>query len=238
MQGLPKGVLESLKKVTPPNGMLSFERFCAGLKICLLHIRVENDAKKHDSQPNRPPSAPTLATEEQTKATWNSPNTAAIRPNNVISQQRTLSMPQLLPGRKEGNTQFESVDPRNGPDPKLPKVYGPPKPRPNPIMDVRTLNTDRNFDKSEIRTVLQNWQMALLMGDDKCQDKRQIPNKYRTDCTTLLRPVRHLGDGKVIELQNNQVDLQAKKSLGRRREPRRHTLQNGIDYNMVKYVPF
>lgn len=26
-----------------------------------------------------------------------------------------------------------------------------------------------------------------------------------------------------------------KKITGRRREPRRHTLQNGIDYNMVQY---
>ncbi|XP_033223540.1 suppressor APC domain-containing protein 2 isoform X2 [Belonocnema kinseyi] len=234
-QGLPKGVLESLKKVTPANGMLSFERFCAGLKICLLHIRVENDAKNQDSQPKRPPSAPTLATEEQTKAAWTSPNTAAIRPNNVISQQRTLSMPQLLPGRKEGNPQLENVDPKNYLEPKMPKAYGPPKPsRPSAIVDGRTLNPERNFDKSEIRTVLQNWQMGLLMGDDKALDKRQVPNKYRTDSRTVLRPARHLGDGNVVELQNSQVDLQAKKSLGRRREPRRHTLQNGIDYNMMK----
>lgn len=40
-KGLPKGVIESLRKVTPPNGMLSFERFCAGLKICLLRNQVE-----------------------------------------------------------------------------------------------------------------------------------------------------------------------------------------------------
>ena len=219
--------------------MLSFERFCAGLKICLLHIRVENDAKKQDSQPNRPPSAPTLATDEQTKAAWTSPNTAAIRPNNVISQQRTLSMPQLLSGRKEGNPQLENVDPKNVPDPKLLKAYGPPKPsRPNAIVDGRTLNLERNFDKSEIRTVLQNWQMGLLMGDDKTLDKRQVPNKYHTDSRTVLRPARLLGDVNVVDLQNNHVDLQAKKSFGRRREPRRHTLQNGIDYNMVKHIPF
>lgn len=38
---LPKGVIECLKKVTPSNGMLTFERFCAGLKICLLRNRSE-----------------------------------------------------------------------------------------------------------------------------------------------------------------------------------------------------
>lgn len=45
-KGLPKGVLESLRKVTPPNGMLTFERFCAGLKICLLRNQVEKRNEK------------------------------------------------------------------------------------------------------------------------------------------------------------------------------------------------
>ncbi|XP_043463167.1 suppressor APC domain-containing protein 2 isoform X1 [Leptopilina heterotoma] len=235
-QGLPKGVLESLKKVAPSNGMLSFERFCAGLKISLLHVKVESDVKKHDSQPNRPPSAPTLV-EADTKSTWSSPNTATIRPNNVISQQRTLSMPQLLSGQKERNLQFENVvDSRNCHDQKPPKTYGLSKSRPNPILDGRILNADRNFDKSEIRTALQNWQMNLLMNDDKCLDKRPLPDRYPAESRSLLRQVSNLGDEKVVELQNNHVniDINAKKALSRRREPRRHTLQNGIDYNMMK----
>jgi hypothetical protein len=40
LAGLPKGVIESLRKVTPSSGLLSFERFCAGLKICLLRYQV------------------------------------------------------------------------------------------------------------------------------------------------------------------------------------------------------
>jgi len=35
--------------------------------------------------------------------------------------------------------------------------------------------------------------------------------------------------------QPDQVGIPHKKITGRRREPRRHTLQNGIDYNMVQY---
>lgn len=236
-QGLPKGVLDSLKKVTPPNGLLSFERFCTGLKICLLQIQAESDSKKHDGQPNRPPSAPILIPDSQNKTTWTSPNTATIRPNNAISQQRTLSMPQLLAGRKETNhAQLELMDGRNGTESKLNKAYGPPKPpRTGAALEARIVNSDRNFDKSEIRTVLQNWQMGLLMNDDKALEKRQLPAvNYRSDTRTLLRPTRILGDGKAVDLQNNQVGLQPKKPLNRRREPRRHTLQNGIDYNMVK----
>lgn len=89
---------------------MSFERFCAGLKICLLHAQAENESKNLDGNPpNRPPSAPVLENQ-------NKPNTATIRPNNVISQQRTLSMPQL-PGRKDGNLQFD-VESRI-PEPKV-----------------------------------------------------------------------------------------------------------------------
>lgn len=67
-KGLPKGVIESLRKVTLSNGLLSFERFCAGLKICLLRNQVEMQ-KIHNKQssisstkmqPKRPPSAPLL----------------------------------------------------------------------------------------------------------------------------------------------------------------------------------
>ncbi|XP_011499126.1 PREDICTED: suppressor APC domain-containing protein 2 isoform X2 [Ceratosolen solmsi marchali] len=239
--GLPKGVLDGLKKVTPPNGLLSFERFCAGLKICLLHAQAESESKKLESgssqPPNRPPSAPVL--DNQSKTVWTSPNTAAIRPNNVISQQRTLSMPQL-PGRKEGNAPFD-VEARICPaESKLMKVYGPPKPpRTGAALDSRVLNADRSFDKSEIRTALQNWQMGLMMGADKAiSDKRQLVGpKYRVDPNALLHPARVLGDGKSIDIQSAQqlaLQTQSKKSPNRHREPRRHTLQNGIDYNMMK----
>ncbi|XP_011148344.1 suppressor APC domain-containing protein 2 isoform X1 [Harpegnathos saltator] len=237
-QGLPKGVLDSLKRVTPPNGMLSFERFCAGLKICLLQIQTEANSKKHDGQPNRPPSAPILIPDSQNKAAWTSPNTAAIRPNNAISQQRTLSMPQLLANRKDMNVQqLELMDGRNIGEPKINKVYGPPKPpRTGAALEGRTqLGADRNFDKSEIRTALQNWQMGLMMSDEKAVEKRQLQTvNYRPDARTLLRPTRALGDGKAVDMQSNQLVLQPKKPSNRRREPRRHTLQNGIDYNMMK----
>jgi hypothetical protein len=67
----PKGVIECLKKVTPANGLLSFERFCAGLKICLLRNRAAAHAAAQEPasvaknssssvQPTRPPSAPVL----------------------------------------------------------------------------------------------------------------------------------------------------------------------------------
>ncbi|CAL4078078.1 unnamed protein product, partial [Meganyctiphanes norvegica] len=41
-QGMPLGVLSSLRKVTPPDGYLSFERFCAGLQISLLRNKMDD----------------------------------------------------------------------------------------------------------------------------------------------------------------------------------------------------
>lgn len=80
------------------------------------------------------------------------------------------------------------------------------------------------------------------MGADKSSDKHQIPEgKYRTD-TNLLHPTRMLGDGKAVDIQRTVdaqqlvLQVQNKKSPSRRREPRRHTLQNGIDYNMVHFT--
>ncbi|GFS21833.1 suppressor APC domain-containing protein 2-like [Elysia marginata] len=39
VRGLPPGVVEGLRKVTPPNGLLSFDRFVAGLKLVLVKRR-------------------------------------------------------------------------------------------------------------------------------------------------------------------------------------------------------
>ncbi|XP_017773425.1 PREDICTED: suppressor APC domain-containing protein 2 [Nicrophorus vespilloides] len=230
-KGLPKGVIDSLRKVTPPNNLLSFERFCAGLKICLLRNQVEQRntqavgsvAAANNQKQNRPPSAPLLDLDLPPKANWT--NTAAIRPNNVISQQRTLSMPQLLvEQRKENVTESVDIHSFDKPVPNInkPTLYGPPKP-------PRTaLNQDRSaIDRAEIRTALQNWQIGLMLNDQDNKDKR---NQQQ-----IIKTGRSLGDGKASQSEaQNSGGLYQKKVNVRRREPRRHTLQNGIDYNMLK----
>lgn len=47
---------------------------------------------------------------------------------------------------------------------------------------------------------------------------------------------RSLGDGKASTQANPFLGMYQKKPNARRREPRRHTLQNGIDYNMLKRI--
>uniref|UniRef100_A0A182QEI9 Suppressor APC domain-containing protein n=1 Tax=Anopheles farauti TaxID=69004 RepID=A0A182QEI9_9DIPT len=299
-KGLPRGVIDSLRKVTPPNGLLSFERFCSGLKICLLrnqtgHHQLSSSpiiapaSHSTSSSPlarddpslkasmaklslSRPPSAPLLDLETggsggklpmAPPSSWTTAgptNTATVRPNNAMPAQKTLSMPQLL----SPDTDLD-IEP---PPIILPGAFGPPKP---PRV---SLNLDRNaqqhhhhqqqqqqqqlhlhhhpiggsssMDKAEIRNALQNWQMSLLMGE---------AGGDKTDKGTLRPLARGSADGQTDlstsspSLQSiNQLDgarlssggLYQKKSpaggggAGRRREPRRHTLQNGVDYNMLK----
>ncbi|GFO06036.1 hypothetical protein PoB_003254100 [Plakobranchus ocellatus] len=46
VRGLPPGVVDGLRKVTPPNGLLSFDRFVAGLKLVLVKKRDSTDIRK------------------------------------------------------------------------------------------------------------------------------------------------------------------------------------------------
>lgn len=125
-KGLPHGVIECLAKVTPMNGMLTFERFCAGLKICLLRNQNETNKGRHsidnaEKKPQRPPSAPLLDLDNSFSGSpqWNS-NTAAVRPNNAVPVQRTLSLPKLCPEKDGDNTTPEPYI--------IPGLYAPPKP--------------------------------------------------------------------------------------------------------------
>ncbi|KAL0280355.1 UNVERIFIED_CONTAM: hypothetical protein PYX00_001669 [Menopon gallinae] len=251
-KGLPKGVIDSLHKVTPQNGLLSFERFCAGLKICLLRNQVEMQKVQNKQQilevgkiqPKRPPSAPVLDIPENTvKMQWT--NTATVRPNNAIAGQRTNSMPQLVNEQKDQ----PNVDARN----HLPHMghmnqgsnilYGPPKPPRTaqileragiPANSERNQNIDRvvlserNIDKAEIRTALQNWQKGILLNDTESGKAVQDYGMNN------VRP-RSSGDGKSAGYGDVQANMH-KKIGPRKREPRRHTLQNGIDYNMLKRI--
>lgn len=258
-KGLPKGVIDSLRKVTPPNGMLTFERFCSGLKMCLIRNQVErkqhSDGITNLKPTNRPPSAPLLDLEPPPpKPNW--VNTVAIRPISVMSpQQRALSMPQLLPPNDPVSTanNIETVDIQHNFEKQVPNVnkqppgalYGPPKPPRSaaglvipdrPLMPLpQTAST--NIDRNEIRNALQNWQMGLMMGTDG--DKQNQQKNHG-----LLRTSRSMGDGKASTGQNDPqppgqtaaggLYQKNKANVRSRREPRRHTLQNGIDYSMLK----
>ncbi|KAI9583710.1 hypothetical protein GQX74_005458 [Glossina fuscipes] len=237
-KGLPHGVLDSLRKVTPANGLLTFERFCAGLKLCLLRNQNQlktNDLKttttltpvngiwkaKSPLKASRPPSAPSLAIENPIP---NNPWSDNVKTNHISFSQRALSLPQLSPD-SEGELAT------------LPHTLrSPPKPPRASVTNTVSVNKTNaivsasTVDRNEIRHALQNWQLNILRNKMENKDKLS-PANYLQQCG--YRGSADGGSSSATD-SGNFMNLPLKKSSSKRREPRRHTLQNGIDYNMLK----
>lgn len=87
-KGLPHGVIDCLRRVTPVSGMLSFERFCAGLKICLLRNQA-NDCKmsrrsSSDSNSNSNSNCNLLATVKNVNSNSDTNNNTNATNGNII----------------------------------------------------------------------------------------------------------------------------------------------------------
>ncbi|XP_020801228.1 suppressor APC domain-containing protein 2-like [Drosophila serrata] len=169
-KGLPRGVLDSLRRVTPTSGLLSFERFCAGLKLCLLR-----------------------------------------------NQQQALGEVKMRP-RSQGNLSSE-MD------------YSSPAPPPKPPRQVPTTSPPA-LGKADIRHALQNWQLNLMADAGKIpklpQSREQFEHRGSADGGSSST------SASATDWSLSALPVLPKKSSSKRRESRRHTLQHGIDYNMLK----
>ncbi|RUS74539.1 hypothetical protein EGW08_017687, partial [Elysia chlorotica] len=126
VRGLPPGVVDGLRRVTPPNGFLSFDRFVAGLKLVLVKRKDSSsiDTRKPlSSKENQ--FAPSHSNE---KAFLNqrpqpySQSSDVNRQNNDRYQGNTINLAREEPG---GNQ------------------YNPKQPRPG----ERTMNIAKRFDQ-------------------------------------------------------------------------------------------
>lgn len=294
-KGLPHGVIECLRKVTPHTGLLTFERFCAGLKISLLRSETETsktvtvepvlcvtskaivDSSTVSSgdvittaAPPRPHQPLPIAGQP---SQWNTNNTAAVRPNNALPIHRTISLPKLtvdedLALLESNNNNSQSATTSNGSGGAVPSSchnisYAPPKP-PRAAVGARKgvtiVNHVDRLDKAEIRSALQNWQMGVLLNE--MEGKQQQSTVTQVMAKPLLgadHQRRESADGSIGTTTNDtqQQSLSMaghqpllvpsvhvamfhhqKKAYMKRREPRRHTLQNGFDYNLLKKLKY
>lgn len=231
-KGLPRGVIESLQKVASHDGLLTFDRFCTGLKICLLCNQVDKNCDKgnrlndeveisRDVQTNtngqghhRPPSAPLLDVDIQSQ----DKNWHPIKNTENPSQQRTISMPQLL-ARKDVPFQemrhHVSVAAINKHD----RVFGPPKPP-----RLEKISTDRK------EATRQSYKTEDEPGFGN-EDIVDVKIAFEEVARSVEEPSRGLGDGRSANEPQAQIGM---RRTSRRREPRRHTLHNGVDYNLLK----
>ncbi|XP_041988358.1 suppressor APC domain-containing protein 2 isoform X2 [Aricia agestis] len=217
-KGLPGGVIESLQKVASHDGLLTFDSFCTGLKICLLRNQVKKAPNKVDSMIDniennmhnqmRPPSAPLLDLDHRN---WNNVRNSG----SSSAQHRTHSMPQLM---DEKNMQLTDVSQSKM---SLSKhetvhrtVYGPPKPpRLEKSVTSRKDISRKSFEPQDARSDNERLEHAKI-------DFEEISR-------SLSAEDRGLGDGRSANIANGR-------KTSRRREPRRHTLHNGVDYNLIK----
>nr|SVE75222.1 EOG090X08VB [Daphnia dolichocephala] len=275
LSGLPKGVIESLRKVTPTSGLLSFERFCAGLKICLLRYQSEQQ-KVGLNIHLRSPSAPILDLDSGSTPPPIPPPihprspTATVRPNNALMlHSRTLSMPLLAANQqavteeepppvpvhmrkpetsmaiKERRAGIHSVYGnvplfRNTPPPLVP-VMGPPKPPrvvqvSAPQNNVITNGALMMRTRSEIsaRTCAPNKGISV-------ENKNPLPVASMAERLIAKAEVRTaLQQWQLAQMDSEKNGGNNKGVVSgvsaKRREPRRHTLQNGIDQSMLRRI--
>lgn len=232
-KGLPRGVIESLQKVSSHDGLLTFESFCTGLKICLLRNQVQNASKKVNdleeiensvmhsqvsAQVHRPPSAPIMDMNnvQNHDRNWITRNAE----NSSHGQHRTQSMPQLIEDKDNmlpdlmHNVGVAAMAKRDNPQ----RMYGPPKP---PRLEKNHLDR-KDASRSNYKT------------DEMHMDREELENKLDFENMSRVideqnREDRGPGDGRSA----NETQVQMRRAA-RRREPRRHTLQNGVDYNLLK----
>lgn len=281
-QQLPRGVIESLRKVTTPNGLLTFERFCAGLKICLLRatppvteghhqhqhhhhhgrrsvpsqsvppivarthstdvIRV--DQSSHQQSRGRPEVvAAVVAPPLSINSNGNSGNTATVRPNIVLPSTtktplRTVSMPQLMASSNQlsvASQQQQQQQPamtlgdeslQHPLEQRMPAGGG----HAGRNHEDATSAAYRSRNRRGIMTMLHNWHVGMLndqqlqVGGGGSDDGAGVDNtgvEHGREYTSGTRPPSWTNRG-------------GPTAMNRRREPRRHTLANGIDYNMLK----
>nr|SVE71776.1 EOG090X08VB [Daphnia similis]SVE72402.1 EOG090X08VB [Daphnia similis] len=275
LSGLPKGVIESLRKVTPTSGLLSFERFCAGLKICLL--RYQSDQQKVDLKvPLRSPSAPIMDLENGSTPPPIPPPihprspTATVRPNNALMlHSRTLSMPLLAANQqvateeepppvpvhirkpetsmaiKERRAGIHSVYGnvplfRNTPPPLVP-MMGPPKP-PRVVQSSAPQNNVITNGALMMRT--RSEISARIIAPTKgiaTENKNPLPVASIAERLIAKAEVRTALQQWQLAQMDSEKNGGNNKGVGsgisgKKREPRRHTLQNGIDQSMLRRI--
>ncbi|XP_061164714.1 suppressor APC domain-containing protein 2-like [Saccostrea echinata] len=275
VRGLPSGVTEALRKVTPANGYLSFDRFVAGLKLALLTSQkkpkdlrddkensqpVKDLQLKHASKPVAAPRDAILTRSSSNHALNRMPsgatNTAAVRPNNAISShsKERNGFEQKAYKRTEYDKTRESKS--NQTPSHLPPKKPIPPPRPQ-----RTTHSSVNSDgqippkvpprdrSKNIIMELKNWQRRMNhQANDQSQATKSLQST-KSDSNLLDRGERGRQNNTYENIE--QVRLlrqeavpststptsppqQRQVTVKRRDSARRHTLANGVDYNMIK----
>ncbi|XP_076454981.1 suppressor APC domain-containing protein 2-like [Babylonia areolata] len=292
VKDLPSGVMEGLRKVAPPNGLLTFENFVSGLKLALFRgndqmkrrsmsagsgIQKENRSPtgsvpgtsvgaKHPSSPNQPLQTSPANRQQGFAASDVSgkPAAGAGKHRSAIPHHQQKSptdarpatvavKPQLSSGTVNSN-RHPPPPPHNSsdqPHPSYPSSRFPP-PRPERSLNPQVVQKSGSEinpphvpprdqrQNQKVVTETKNWQ-------------RDWVNSRGTVSPTVVRDrppssddPQHAIYANIDQFQHRKTEeggqahapgLQhapGKATVRRHGSGRRHTLQNGVDQNMIK----
>lgn len=246
---LPNGVLDCLLKVTPPSGLLSFERFVAGLRICLLRSRAESQSKfpapssspTYGEPPSSSPYTPPFVEVDVQGAVEGSMVSCV-----VSTQGEGILPPACPPSRCSSSTSSmflpEAVslsppfDVKRGDTSHPPRLMfdqdqqAPPKP-------PRQLPSHTQPSRQQILCALQRWHRervrpASFSGED------DVSSPHQTDSSALCTELAKT-DGTDFPCSVALVSAAGRRAAAarnRRHDSRRHTLQSGVDSGLLRRV--
>ncbi|XP_033731990.1 suppressor APC domain-containing protein 2-like [Pecten maximus] len=291
VQGLPSGVIEALRKVTPQNGYLSFDRFVAGLKLAMLtsrnprihdhhqrheyrthnnHIngdvqniqekenRTENVIRRTNQPRNDAPQPPKRSSHSALPQNrYNTINTAAVKPNNVLNALHDRSNV-----RKESTDHSEKYHTREKVSSYSSHHDVPVSPISKSSVDSVKDNHITNSvnpnppqvpprDKSKrIISELKNWQRRINEPGHPTVVKKEHFQQAKSDSHLLAQNTQPTAAGVYANIeqvgrvsQSNDSDPKSQSSslpqksgvtVRRQNSARRHTLSSGVDYSMIK----
>ncbi|TSL28189.1 Suppressor APC domain-containing protein 2 [Bagarius yarrelli] len=220
-QDLPGGVLESLKRVTPPHGCLTFERFVSGLRYSIL-----NPDKSHPQKHHFHPNGFKQQTHNKVRPLGPSNGTNVHRNHGSAQPNRA---PQHYDSRScayTGSSKQSSNDSKSYPNP-----------------GVRTCTrTGRSLERVHVAPESAQNRFDSVRGGQKVQQKpTRVQSVESIPAESFPKTVSGQQQGEHVGLPRSQSETTTGFAATRRHsrsreEPRRHTITNSVDYGMLKQM--
>lgn len=208
---MPPNIVPSLRKVANPEGYLTFERFCAGLKIAILRHSAQRHRQDLDS--------------ETTKSSVDN-SEGSLESSSPLSRTNSLPNLQGVPGSLASSSAILIREP--SPTPSDPGGINPnrlsllPQPPPKPPRDPNRVSSCDLFKKGEFSGSTASLPAAVNIQPLSCTKAPEPEFIWKAP------PSPYISQPNLHESKKGSKKYQESSS-----QSRRHTLQGGVDYVLV-----
>ncbi|XP_072529437.1 suppressor APC domain-containing protein 2 [Salminus brasiliensis] len=241
-QGLPGGVLECLRRVSPPHGCLTFERFVAGLRYSMLNPENGTKAPPH-SYTNGSKAPPQLT--HAHKGALARPYEGKVRPlgpsNGANVHPGRASSLQSRSRSEDSGSVFSTSSKPPSSDSSTYASLTSAAPRYRGGEGGGYERTGRSLERAQV-----GHEHAAHRTESVRAAKKPPPPQSRVrsieslalESSYLQKPSPHSESTGLPRSQSETTTgFTGSRRHGRTRdEPRRHTITNGVDYGMLKQM--